>query len=191
VDQNVILGKQNCRKAVFLTDTVFNNTLFSAFHGNQIHHYKCTFHWQEQTQSSEQCLEPTARFGWKVGERVTGETYGTLGYFQDEQCQKNFFISPLPVLWLLPTVPNKGTGFPLQAWACPWGSGWLRLRIFSTISTMKVVRSSPLRTGRLCPHEFPGTFFRGWVDPKAYGSVGSFEKNPQQHHWGQIPRPYN
>jgi hypothetical protein len=49
---------------------------------------------------------------------------------------------------------GKGKAFPLQAWAGPWGSGRLRLRIFSTFGTMKVVRSSPLRTGRLHPHEF-------------------------------------
>jgi hypothetical protein len=48
----------------------------------------------------------------------------------------------------------KGKGFPLQAWAGPWESGRLRLRIFSTFGTMKVVRSSPLRTGRLYPQEF-------------------------------------
>jgi hypothetical protein len=39
------------------------------------------------------------------------------------------------------------------------GSGRLRLRIFITFGTMKVVRSSPLRTGRLYPQEFPGTHF--------------------------------
>jgi hypothetical protein len=31
--------------------------------------------------------------------------------------------------------------------------------------------------------------FRGWVDPRAHGSVGSYGKNPQRHHWGSIPRP--
>jgi hypothetical protein len=34
------------------------------------------------------------------------------------------------------------------------GSGRLRLCIFMTFGTMKVVRSSPLRTGRLYPQEF-------------------------------------
>jgi hypothetical protein len=38
----------------------------------------------------------------------------------------------------------------------------------------------------------PGIFlvliFRGWVDPRAHGSVCSFGKNPR-HHWGSIPRP--
>jgi hypothetical protein len=41
----------------------------------------------------------------------------------------------------------------------PWGSGRLRLWIFSTFGTMKVIRSSPLRTGRLYPQEFRGTHF--------------------------------
>jgi hypothetical protein len=58
--------------------------------------------------------------------------------------------------------------FQLQAWADLWGSGRLRLRIFSIFDTMKVVRCSPLRTGRLYP---PGVFlvliFRSSVDPRA------------------------
>jgi hypothetical protein len=46
---------------------------------------------------------------------------------------------------------SQGKVFPLQAWAGPWESGRLRLRIFSTLGTMMVVRPSPLRTGRLYP----------------------------------------
>jgi hypothetical protein len=49
---------------------------------------------------------------------------------------------------------DKSKVFLLQAWAGPRGSGRLRLRIFSAFGTMKVVRSSPLRTGRLYPQEF-------------------------------------
>jgi hypothetical protein len=48
----------------------------------------------------------------------------------------------------------KGKGFPLQAWSGSWGSAGLGSWIFSTFGTMKVVRSSPLRTGRLYPQEF-------------------------------------
>jgi len=44
---------------------------------------------------------------------------------------------------------------------------------------MKVVRSSLLRTGRLYPQEYPGTHFRGWVDPRAHGTVWCPGKNPQ------------
>jgi hypothetical protein len=52
------------------------------------------------------------------------------------------------------TATVKGRAFPLQAWAGPWGSRRLRLLIFLTFGTMKVVRSSALRTGRLYPQEF-------------------------------------
>jgi hypothetical protein len=48
VDQNVILGKENCRKLECFLDTVFNNTLFSAFRNNQIHQYKSKFYGREQ-----------------------------------------------------------------------------------------------------------------------------------------------
>jgi hypothetical protein len=44
--------------------------------------------------------------------------------------------------------------FPPQAQAGPWGSGRLRLRIFWTFGIVKVVRSSPLRTGHLYIQEF-------------------------------------
>jgi hypothetical protein len=48
------------------------------------------------------------------------------------------------------TSESKGKGkvFPLQA------SGF-----FMTFGTMKAVKSSPLRTGRLYPQEYPGTHF--------------------------------
>jgi hypothetical protein len=51
-------------------------------------------------------------------------------------------------------VKGKGKGFPLQAWNGSWGSRRLRLLDFLDFGTMKVVRSSPLRTGRLHPQEF-------------------------------------
>jgi hypothetical protein len=41
----------------------------------------------------------------------------------------------------------------------PRGSGRLRCRVFLTFGTMKVVRSSSLRTGRLYPQEYPDTYF--------------------------------
>ena len=49
--------------------------------------------------------------------------------------------------------------YPARDRSGPWGSGRLKLRIFLTFDIMKVVRSSPLRTGRLYPQEFPGTHF--------------------------------
>jgi hypothetical protein len=54
---------------------------------------------------------------------------------------------------------GKGKGVPRQAEVAQGGSGRLRLRIFLTSGTMKVVRSSPLCTGRLYLQEYPGTHF--------------------------------
>jgi hypothetical protein len=72
---------------------------------------------------------------------------------------------------------GKGKAVPLQAWVGPWGSGRLRLQIFLTFGYMNVVRSSPLRTGRLYSQELSWySFFRGWVDLRARGSVDSFGK---------------
>ena len=53
----------------------------------------------------------------------------------------------------------KGKDIPLQAWEGSWGSRRLRLLDLLDTRHMKVVRSSPLRTGRLHPQEFPGTHF--------------------------------
>ena len=50
---------------------------------------------------------------------------------------------------------------------------------------MKVVRSSPLRTGRLYPPEYPGTHFQRLSRPQAHGVVRYFGKNPR----GSIPGP--
>jgi hypothetical protein len=41
---------------------------------------------------------------------------------------------------------------------------------------VKVVRSSPLRTGSLYPRSILVLIFRGWVNPRAHGSVGSYGK---------------
>ena len=70
--------------------------------------------------------------------------------------------------WRLTTnlLLGKGKVFPLQAWAGPWGSGRLRLWIFSTFGTTKEVRSSPLRTGRLYSQVYPGTHFQRLSRPQ-------------------------
>jgi hypothetical protein len=58
-----------------------------------------------------------------------------------------------------PIVIVKGKGFPLQASSGCWGFRRLKLLDLLNFGTMKAVRSSPLRTGRLYPQEYPGTHF--------------------------------
>jgi hypothetical protein len=78
---------------------------------------------------------------------------------------------------------------PLQAWTAPWGSGRLRPWICLTFGTRKWKVISLTHRPALLPGIFLILIFRGWVDPRAHGSVGSLGKNPQWHHWGSIPRP--
>jgi hypothetical protein len=52
---------------------------------------------------------------------------------------------------------------PKQALGIPVGEGF---RIFMTFDTVKVVRLSPLRTGRLYPQEYPDTHFQSLSRPQ-------------------------
>jgi hypothetical protein len=84
----------------------------------------------------------------------------------------------------------KGKVFPLQAWSGSWGSRRLRLLDLLNIRHCeggKVVTLT--HRSSLSPGVFLALIFRGWGDPTAHGSVGSFGKEPQRHHWGSIPRP--
>ena len=75
--------------------------------------------------------------------------------------------------------PNQALGW----------SGRLRPRVFMTFGTMKMVGRHPYAPAVFTPRSILVLIFRGWVNPRAHGSVGSLGKNPQWHHWGSIPRP--
>jgi hypothetical protein len=81
----------------------------------------------------------------------------------------------------------KGKGFPLQAWSGSWGSRRLRLLDRLDIwhyeggKVVTLMHRPSLPTG-----VFLVLIFRGWVDPRAHGSVSSFGKNSQWHHRGSI-----
>ena len=89
------------------------------------------------------------------GLNLLGATRIIIGWYAVRTCKQHSKWYTLPPK-LFCTLHTKGKGkvFPPQAEAGPWKSGRLRLWIFSTFDTMKVVRSSPLRTGRLYPQDF-------------------------------------
>jgi hypothetical protein len=85
---------------------------------------------------------------------------------------------------------KKDKGLTQQAKVAQGVMCWLRPRIFLTFGTTRVAGCQPYAPAAFTPGEIPGThFFRGWVDPMAHGSVGSYRKNPQWHYRESIPRP--
>jgi hypothetical protein len=87
-------------------------------------------------------------------------------------------------------VKGKGKGFPLQVWSGSWGSRRSRLLDLLDIQHYeggKVVTLTHRPPSP--PAVFLALIFRGWVDTRAHGSVGSLGKNPQRHHRWSIPRP--
>ena len=77
-----------------------------------------------------------------------------------------------------------GKGLLQQAEVAQGVPGRLRPRIFLMFGTTRVVSRQPLRKKKSLVLSF-----RGWVDPRAHGSVGSYGENPQWHHRESIPRP--
>jgi hypothetical protein len=78
-----------------------------------------------------------------------------------------------------PLTVIKGKGFPLQAWCGSWRSRRLRLLDlldFRHYEGGKVVTLT--HQPSLPPGVFLVLIFRGWVDTRAHGSVGSFGKTP-------------
>jgi hypothetical protein len=58
--------------------------------------------------------------------------------------------------------------------------GRLKPRIFLTFDITRVVGCQPYAPAAFTPGEIPRTHcFRGLVDTRAHGSVGSYGKNPQ------------
>jgi hypothetical protein len=84
---------------------------------------------------------------------------------------------------------GKGKGLPQEAEVAQGIPGRLRPRIFLTFGITKVVGRQHYAPAAFTPGETPVLIFRGWVDPRAHGSVGSYGKNLQWHHRESIPRP--
>jgi hypothetical protein len=113
---------------------------------------------------------PQISLAWRTGVIPRGATCllscsmtAVSDYFNCSRCWQSSTYSAQFTFQCRTTHVSKGRGkgkaVPLQAWAGPWGSGRLRLRIFTTFGTMKMVTSSPLRTGRIYHQKYPDTHF--------------------------------
>jgi hypothetical protein len=93
----------------------------------------------------------------------------------------------IPAYLLICKVKVKVSRYrPEQVLGDPEGSGY---RIFSTFGSMKMVRSSTLRTGRLYLQEFLWySILEAESTPGHMVPSVTSEKNPQRHHRGSIPR---
>ena len=79
-----------------------------------------------------------------------------------------------------------GKAVPLQAWTGPWRIRLVKAPDFQDVRHMKVVGRQPYAPAIFTSRSILVLFFRGWVDPRAHGSVGSFGKNAQRHHCGSV-----
>jgi hypothetical protein len=73
---------------------------------------------------------------------------------------------------------EQGKGLPQQAEVAQWVPGRLRPRIFLTFGTTRVVGRQPYDRPPLPQEKSLVLIFRGWVDPRAHGSVGRHGKIP-------------
>jgi hypothetical protein len=67
-------------------------------------------------------------------------------------------------------IKSKGKVIPLQAYGAQRVLGKLRLPD-SVTSALEGGRLSAIRTGRLYPQEYPGTYFKRLSRPRAHGIV--------------------
>jgi hypothetical protein len=104
--------------------------------------------------------------------------FNVLSYLCIDTMQLLLIISKINVI--------KGKGLPQEAEVAQGVPGRLRSRIFLTLGTTRV---SLTHRPPLPQEKSLVLIFRGWVDPRAHGSIGSHGKNPQWHHRESIPRP--
>jgi hypothetical protein len=84
----------------------------------------------------------------------------------------------------------KSKAIPRQAEVALGVPGRLKLRIFSTFGTTKVVGRQPNAPAAFIPGEIPGTHFQRLSRPQGTWFVGrNHGKNPKWHHGGSIPGP--
>jgi hypothetical protein len=76
-------------------------------------------------------------------------------------------------------LENQVKGLPQQAEVAQGVPGRLRPQIFLTFSSMRVVGHQPYAPAALPQEKSLVLIFRGWVDSRAHGSVGSYGKNSQ------------
>jgi len=75
---------------------------------------------------------------------------------------------------------NKGKGIPRQTEVALGVPGRLRLQIFSTFGTTRVVGHQPNAPAAFTPGEIPGTHFQRLSRPQGHGFVGrNHGKNPK------------
>jgi hypothetical protein len=107
---------------------------------------------------------------------VTQISKHTLNSFSGTENWSNFFSSSTHFLLIR---SGKRKSFPLQAWSGSWGSR--RLRLLDLLD-FRHYKGGKVVTLMYRPPSPPGVFlvliFRGWVNPRAHGSVGIRKKSP-------------
>jgi hypothetical protein len=122
---------------------------------------------------------------------LRGTTTGPEGHKNHETIKRvcNILLKLLVYIHTMRTLTGKGKGSPLQAQAASWGSRRLRLldlldiRHYEGGKVVTLTHRPPLPPG-----VFLVLIFRGWVDPRAQGTVEVPGKNPQWNNRVSIPK---
>jgi len=116
---------------------------------------------------------------WELPKKAKLHSWRNKEQTEHRECLLSFGAETFAFQFAIQKYKCKGKGVPLQALCGPEGSRKFRLPDFHDIRHLKVVRSSPSRTGRLYPQECSWYSF----SLGAESSPGPWHGREEIRHW--------